>query len=391
MAYDAFSTTDGLFSSIITSPDQQAQLANSAATSGLNYYKDKKYDRAVTAFQRAIALDPQSTQSYNFLANTYLAQKKTTEAIKTYKTSLAIDPSQDKTHVNLANIYLQNKQYKEAEKEFKEAIKLNPTDTVAPYTLGQAYQQQGKYAEAEAQFKKVIKMAPNDPNPYYALGMTLNKEKKYEEAVKQLTQAIRIRPKMASAHLELGTAYAALGDTTKANKEVDILTGIDPAQGYLLKKSIAQPRMLVTGSEIDWASGLGPNTQLYALDPTLITPGKSAEFTMTFYFDSKMDQASVQDPNNWTMNKASGGVAGYYNNTLAIAPTEAYIPQNPTRVVYDPTGQQATVTFMISQNAEGNATIDPSHMVFKFSGKDIKGRSMDPTGDEYDGYAQAFF
>ena len=48
-----------------------------------------------------------------------------------------------------------------------------------------------------------------------------------------------------------------------------------------------------------------------------------------------MDQESVQDPANWTIIKASGGAAGYYNNLLPVLPTEAYIPQNPTSVVYD--------------------------------------------------------
>jgi tetratricopeptide (TPR) repeat protein len=382
-----------MFATLASQDSQRAASATNALSSGLAFYQKKDYSRAAAEFKRSIALDPTNTQSYNFLANSYLAQKKPEEAIKTYKASLKIDSSQDSVHVNLGNIYLQKKNYNLAETEYKAASKANPTSTLAPYTLGQLYLQTKRYPEAEAQFKKVEKMAPFDPNPYYSLGLTYNKEGKYEDAVKQLTQAVKLRPKMAAAHLELGVAYGALGDTVNAQKEVDTLTRLDPAQGALLSATIARPKMVAAGGgPVDnFASSLGMSSQLYALDVSLMTPNTAKEFSMSFSFDSQMDPSSVQDASNWTITKASGGAAGYYNNTLPILPTEAYIPQNPTSVNYDPDSQTATVTFLLSQNANGDATIDPSHMVFKFSGKDVRGKTMDPTADQFDGAAQLPF
>jgi len=390
MATDAFKLLDDMFSTLGSQDTQRAAAANSALSSALTFYQKKDYSRATAEFKRAIAMDPTNTQSYNYLANSYLAANKSDEAIKAYKSSLSIDPSQDSVHVNLGNIYLQKKNLNAAEQEFKAAIKANPTSTLAPYTLGQLYLQQNRLPEAEAQFKKVQRMAPGDGNTYYALGATYNKEGKYADAVKQLTEAVRLKPKMAAAHLELGTAYAALGDSANTQKEVDTLTRLDSTQGALLKALVAKPQMISAGDGLtdNFTSSLGMNSQLYALDVSLMTPNASKEFRVSFTFDSKMDPSSVQDPNNWTITKASGGAAGYYNNTLPILPTEAYIPQNPTSVSYDPTQQQATVTFMLSQNDKGNATIDPSHMVFKFSGKDIKGKTMDPSADQFDGYSQ---
>lgn len=384
---------DDMFSTMASQENQRMQAANTAMSSGATYYQKKDYSRASSEFKRAISMDPTNSQPYNLLASTYLAQKKYDEAIKTYKNSLSLDPTQASVHQNLGNIYLQQKKYNLAEKEFKEAGRLDPADTLAPYTLGQLYVQTERYAEAETQFKKVSRMAPNDPNPYYSLGATYNKQEKWSEAVKQLTQAVKLRPKMTAAQFELGVAYSELGDTTKAQKQVDIVTRLDAAQGALLQATLAQPKMVaVGGGEVDnFTNSLGMNSQLYALDATLMTPNSSKEFSMSFYFDTKMDTESVQDAANWTITKASGGAAGYYNNLLAVLPTEAYIPQNPSRVVYDPEKQVATVTFLLSQNAAGDATIDPSHMVFKFSGTDARGKIMDPTADEFDGAAQTPF
>ena len=380
-AYDVFTTLGN-------QSTQQASLANNALSSGLSFYQSKNYTKAASEFQRALSLDPTNTQSYNYLGNSYLAQNKTAEAIKVFKNSLSIDPTQDLVHTSLANIYLGQKNYTAAEAEFKSAIKFNPTDTVAPYTLGQMYQQQGRYTDAENQFKKVMRMAPQDANPLYALGATYNKEGKYSDAVTVLNQAIKLKTSMQAAHLELGTAYGALGQTDAAQEQVNQLTALNTTQGSLLAAIIAKPKLVAAGGgdADNFTSYLAAGTPL--IDMGMTTPNSSKEFSLTFSFDSAMDPASVQDPNNWTITKATGGAAGYYNNLLPVLPTEAYIPQNPTSVSYDPTQQQAVVTFMLSQNSTTDATLDPSHMVFKFSGTASNGKTMDPTADSFDGYAQ---
>jgi len=397
MAPETRNYIEDIFNTLGSQDLQRAQIANGALSSGAASYQKKDYTRAEAEFKRAIAMDPTNPQSYTYLANAYLAQKKYTEAIKTYQNSISLDPTQDSAHTNLGNIYLQQKKYNLAEREFKEAVKLNPTDTLASYTLGQLYVQTERYAEAETQFKKVSRMAPTDPNPFYSLGATYNKEKKYEDAVKVLTQAIKLRPKMEAAHMELGIAYSELGDSAKAQREVDILTKLNATQGELLKRTIARPKMMAAGG--DEGDTFFPILQkprepfplpgdnpylLENLDPVGLDPANSSKlFTLTFFFDSKMDAESVQDINNWTITKASGGAAGYYNNLLPILPTEAYIPQNPMTVTYDPDKQSATVNFMLSQNSTGDATIDSAHMVFKFSGKDVTGKTIDPTADEW--------
>jgi hypothetical protein len=47
----------------------------------------------------------------------------------------------------------------------------------------------------------------------------------------------------------------------------------------------------------------------------------------------------------------------------------------------------ATVLFKISQNSTATGTIDPSHINFTFSGKDVLGLSMDKSADMYSGFS----
>jgi len=90
---------------------------------------------------------------------------------------------------------------------------------------------------------------------------------------------------------------------------------------------------------------------------------------------------------NWEISRAKSAEGGYYNNSMPTNSLEVSIPKRPFSVTYNPSTGQANITFTLQQNANGDATIDPSHLVFKFSGKDADGRVMDTTGDQIDGYA----
>jgi hypothetical protein len=68
--------------------------------------------------------------------------------------------------------------------------------------------------------------------------------------------------------------------------------------------------------------------------------------------------------------------------------TEIEIRMFPTSVVYDPDSFTSQVTFQITQNSSANGTIDPSHIVFSFYGKDVYGNTMDPAADEYSGISR---
>jgi hypothetical protein len=59
----------------------------------------------------------------------------------------------------------------------------------------------------------------------------------------------------------------------------------------------------------------------------------------------------------------------------------------PAYVLFDEKTNTATVNFWISQNDNADATIDPRHIVFKFSGMDAYGKAMDTSADEYSGFS----
>lgn len=372
---------------------QKAQLAQYAIQAAAKHMQNNNYDGAIKEFKKAIAFDATNDTAQNYLGKIYLSQNKTDEAIKVFKSYAQQQPLSVNAQVNLGNAYLQGKQYNESEIAFKKAARLDPLNPVADYTLGQQYLTQKRYAEAETQFKKVVAVAPRDGNVYYGLGMLYNQTGKADLAIKNLKQALTLKPNFPAANFELGIAYDAAGESDKAAEQVKILKTKDYTLSTDLAKILNKPKIVAmdTSKSGGFVELMGPGTPLWALDPSLITPESSKEFTVNIIFNNKMDIASVMNPSNWSISRANSTEAGYYNSTIPLNSREAKVAPIPISVVYNDVDQTATIKFSISQNAAGDAKIDPSHLVFKFNGKDASGRAMDAKANEIDGYALKAF
>jgi Flp pilus assembly protein TadD len=400
-------TTDfgaALFMSILPSAEtklaQQASLSNNSLMAGVRMLQNKRPADAIPFFKKALAFDSSNVDAYNYLGNTYLSLNKNKEAIDTYKKLVAMKPFDKDSAVSLGNAYSQDKKYADAEKSYKKAVTLAPSDNLAHYSLGQTYLLQNKLKEAETEFLKVNRISPRDANGYYALGQTYNKMEKFDAAISSLKQATNLKHEnFVLAETELGYAYAGKGDAYLLDKQITKLKGMDSAAAQQLKDDTFKPKILnvAYGPNNPFYPQLSAGTSLAMLtltDPqqTLSKPNASKDFTISFQFNGDMDPLSIQNPGNWNISKAQGGKAGYYNHGVTLHPEkEAFVLPTPKNVTYNPITQQATLTFTLKQNATVDTVIDPSHLVFKFTGKDIKGRLIDPKADQYDGFAGKAF
>lgn len=377
--------------------NQRSQVAQYALNKAATYWNAGKNDEAIKEFRKVLAYDPQNTDAYASLGKIYQSKGNITEAIKYFKTAVQLDRTSVTAHNNLGNAYLQAKQYKNAENEFKTSAKMDPINPLADYTLGILYTQTERFGEAEAQFKKVAKVSPRDGNVPYSLGVLYNKMGRTDDAVRQLEKALTLKKDFPAANYELGAAYVKLGETEKAEAQLAILDKKSSSYANDLRFILNKPKISYMDSNGNnrFNQILGPGTPLWMLDPTLLSaPDSSAKATIAIVFSNEMDIASVMNPANWEISRAKSTEGGYYNHSLPVDTSkEAIINKRPFSVTYNPTTRMASVVVTLQQNstidiANGNdgALIDPSHIVFKFSGKDAAGRQMDTSADQVDGY-----
>jgi len=393
--YDAINSFNSLnlFAATGQNYAQLESLANGALKSGIDKYVNKDYQGAIKEFKRAIGLAPNSAYSVdaaNYMAQAYLKEGDPENAIKAYKTGIRLNPYRDDTHVQLGNLYFAEERYDEAVTEYKEAVRLNPS-AGNHYTLGQGYLGAGNTVSAGTQFNKVISMAPKDPAGYYGLGLTYSQQGRFEDAILQFETAIQKDSRFYSARADIGYAYADLGQMDAAQEQVDFLENVDPALAanvsrYMYK--VDPPKIMYAQADSTFLYTLSGSTSVSALDSYLANADAEKTFTMIFQFDKQMDRESVENRVNWQIRRSTqSGPGQTYNFGMPIPSTEISVPPYPENVYWDSIHMTATVSFRIQQNASADGTIDPSHIEFKFSGKDIYGNSMDADFDQYMGFS----
>jgi tetratricopeptide (TPR) repeat protein len=374
--------------------DYYATLSNSALSLGTTYFQDGDYDHAISAFKQAIAKSPMSDNAvtaYELMAESYKELGKTDEEIKVLKQAISMFPQSDTFRLKLGNIYYGQGNYSAAETEYSMAVKLNPNVEENEYALGQAYLAQDKYAGAETQFKKVIRLASTDASGYYSLGQTYHKMGEYDAALEQFNKALSIESDYTDVYLEMGKTYVDMKESAKASETLTTLQSLDSTTAKQLQTYISEktdPRFIAAYSINGFNTSLGPKSQVSSISSSLTDPNSSHVFSMKFTFSKDMDLGSVLNIANWSITKSDATSPGGPYNWGLLSSTDTTISPIPLSVSYNSETRTAEVQFRVSQNAEGNATIDTSHTIFKFSGVDAYGMTMSLSGDQYSGVSQ---
>ena len=390
------SLNSDLFSVGLQQSSQLETLSNGALSRGIDLYMRQDFKGAVKAFQRSIGLAPNGSNSVDassYLADAYLALNDTNGAIEALRTSLKINPYRDDIHIKLGNLYFSEERYADATDEYEKAVALNPSSANI-FALGQAYMNTGRYSDADTQFNKVLRMAPREPNGNFGLGLNYSKQGRYEDAITQFKAAIRLDDKFYDAYAEMGYSYADLGQIDDAMDVVNSLEDPAPELADTLSSYIYEvdpPKMLFAYATSSFNYWMPIKSPVSSLDTYLQTADASKTFTMKFQFDKEMERSEVENIMNWHIGRSSGiGPGTAYNFGLPVPETEVQPPPIPTNVYYDAEQMTATVYFKIQQNATADGTIDPSHIEFRFAGKDAFGLKMHPDFDQFTGFSKVY-
>ncbi len=387
-------TADSFFVSSAQLQESRQQMAGDALNTGITAYQKGDYKAAITAFRNAIGLNPQAQNAVdigNYVASSYLKLGDNRNAAKAYKEAIALDRSRDDTHIKLGNLYFSEERYQEAEAEYAEAVKINPQPANL-YSLGQAQIKTGNFRGAEEQFSKIERVAHDAVNGPYGMGLSYSAQGRYDEAIAKFKEAIDIDDEFYDAYLEMGYAYADMGEMENAQEVFEFLEDPSPELADLLSRYMYKadtPKFSFVRADGAFPYLQPAKTKVASLDSYLTTANASKNFKMVFQFDKEMDRESVENLVNWNISRSTSSEPGeFYNFGNPLPETEIKLKSTPEYVYYDDKQLTATVYFEITQNATADGTLDPSHIVFKFSGEDKYGLKMDPKADEFSGFSR---
>lgn len=199
-------------------------------------------EEAITAYNKAIQIDPKFGIPYSNLALTYMSQGHFAEAVLLYQKSIELLQSATDKAVcwnGLGNAYRCLNDYKNAVSAYQKAAELDPgtagirdragdfqtakrpRDAQGWNDLGELFARTGSTDDAIDAFRHAIELEPGAGKAYGNLARSLVSQNKYQEAIPLYQKSIELlddNKEKAAAWNRLGNVYRKLNDYDNAIK-----------------------------------------------------------------------------------------------------------------------------------------------------------------------------
>jgi tetratricopeptide (TPR) repeat protein len=168
-------------------------------------------ERAIGYFERALRLRPDAVELHNNLGSALQDLGRLDEAVASYHEALALRPDAVEILDNLGGALLAQGQLETAVACYERAITLRPDRIESQIGLGVVLREQGHLEDAVARYQEALALAPDHPETLGNLGTVLVDLGRSEEAVAHHERALAVRPDSAEAHNNLGVAIERQG------------------------------------------------------------------------------------------------------------------------------------------------------------------------------------
>lgn len=221
-------------------------------------YTQQEYKRAAMKYEEAIQADPDMTQVYFFLGNSYdnlykPARRGEAEndaylakAVENYRTAAEreTDPKIKKLALEyLVAAYGPDKlnDPSQAEPMVQRMIEIDPSEPTNYFALAKIYEDAGRYDDAEAALLKAKERRPNDPAVYMQLAGYYNRQGEFDKTIEALRQRAEREPRNPEAFYTIAAFFQekAFRDfrINEAEKRRYVMEGLEAADQALALKA----------------------------------------------------------------------------------------------------------------------------------------------------------
>ena len=193
---------------------KEAQNLNFAMP--VHLIKDKIASKKVTALKDAVIIDYTKTAEYWFNLGYYYAEAGLYDkAIEAFTKVIALDPNYAKAYASRGLAY-HNKEYDRAIEDYNKAIQLDPNYAYAYVGRGLAYSKKDQYDRAIEDYNKAIQLDPNLALAYASRGLAYGDKDQHNRAIEDFNRTIALDPNNAEAYNNRGFAYYNKGNMGRA-------------------------------------------------------------------------------------------------------------------------------------------------------------------------------
>jgi tetratricopeptide (TPR) repeat protein len=192
-----------------------------------------QYDKAIDAYDFAIAICPDYLSAYFSKANTLVSSELYIQAVATYKEIIFIEPDNVQAFTYIGECYEKLKLFNKASQYYLKAIDIDNTFADAWYGLGMSNFQSKIYSKSLNYFIRANELDPENPEYWFMLGKVYKKLNLFDKSCDSYNRAVELDPNDYEAwisHADIlfieNKIHDAIGILNKAyqyNKEISTI------------------------------------------------------------------------------------------------------------------------------------------------------------------------
>ena len=203
---------------------------------GRCYEETQNYQKALTAYQRALRFDEDDVDRLLDLARVYVRVDLDREAIELYKRVLKLDKDRHDARLALARLYLKTGQWDDARREGELYAHWEPRDIGVLRLLAEVDEAHGDLPSAALRREGILARDPS-PEGYFDLGRLWVRAGRWDSADAAFNRAEELGMRTGSLYLYLGVVRWQKGDGPGARvlwrKALDRYPGMGAAHFFL--------------------------------------------------------------------------------------------------------------------------------------------------------------
>lgn len=184
------------------------------------YYKDhNELDKMLKDYEFVTEkLHSKNEKIWSNLGNLYGLQKKFDKSLEAYSKAIEYNPNNASTYLNRAITFSMMGQHSKSLPDFDKAIELDPNVALTYKNRAYTLLQLGQFDQSISDYDRAIELYSYDTLSYLNRGISKFNAKKYSDAISDFNTFIGMKPDNAQAYYNLSISYKNLGNFSEALK-----------------------------------------------------------------------------------------------------------------------------------------------------------------------------
>ncbi|MGC9504623.1 tetratricopeptide repeat protein [Baaleninema sp.] len=214
-----------------TRGESETEEARRWLSRGTEQLKGDRFEAALLAFDRALALDDTLVRAWIGRGDALAELKRSKEALAAYQKAAELDPGNAQVWGHLGDLQQDLKQVEAALVSWDKALELDPKDIQTWINKGVVLGLDlNRWEDALATWEKALELDGNDAQIWFRRGVAFGAMERWDEAVESWDKALELDPYFRDAWINKGVALQKLGRYEEAIEANNRALGLDAAK-----------------------------------------------------------------------------------------------------------------------------------------------------------------